>query len=87
MAAKHWPGGRLVLLVRPTGAAAYPVAEAAVKPPRVQPVRYRLQRGAWLLVQNGDEAGNSMEHDLPYRAVTPPPRQRLSDSIALQVEG
>jgi DNA-binding FadR family transcriptional regulator len=27
-----------------------------------------------------------MEHDLPYRAVTPPPRQRLSDSIALQVE-
>lgn len=28
-----------------------------------------------------------MEKDLPYRVVTPPPRQRLSDSIALQVEG
>ncbi|HEU0203051.1 MAG TPA: FCD domain-containing protein [Burkholderiaceae bacterium] len=27
-----------------------------------------------------------MEKDLPYRAVTPPPRQRLSDSIASQVE-
>lgn len=27
-----------------------------------------------------------MEKDLPYRAVTPPPRLRLSDSIALQVE-
>jgi GntR family transcriptional repressor for pyruvate dehydrogenase complex len=27
-----------------------------------------------------------MNKDLPYRVVTPPPRQRLSDSIALQVE-
>lgn len=27
-----------------------------------------------------------MEPELPYRAVTPPPRQRLSDSVAAQVE-
>src|SRR5215813_6463482 len=27
-----------------------------------------------------------MEHELPYREVTPPPRLRLSDSIANQVE-
>ena len=27
-----------------------------------------------------------MDKELPYRPVTPPPRQRLSESIALQVE-